>query len=150
MPVLTQRSWGSSKVFSNRVTHLAGGEALSSMGFHSQQTKAEIDREFEDFFRQEYGRIYQAAYLFCGDPEIAMDAFQEAFSRAYGRWRRVGRQVWRSGWVMVTCLNLCKRLSRQRARRFAGFTTEDTARGVDPADPLHLVYALKLLAQRQS
>lgn len=81
-------------------------------------------QEFQAFFEQEYDRVYRAAYLFSGDRGIAEDASQEAFSRAYSRWRTVGRESWRVGWVIVTCLNLCKRLARSRPRSTSALKDE--------------------------
>lgn len=69
---------------------------------------------FEEFCRTEYPGVFKAALGFSGDPEIALDATQEAFARAFTRWSRLRRHEWAGGWVMTTALNLCKRGLRQR------------------------------------
>ena len=102
--------------------------------------------DFESFYRSEYERVYRAAVLVAPDPQLALDATQEAFERAFARWRRLSRQEWAGGWVMTTALNLARREHRQRRR------TEQTSREPSsslPGETLELREALAELPTRQ-
>lgn len=102
--------------------------------------------DFEDFCRTEYAAVFKAALGFCGDPEIALDASQEAFARAFARWSRLRRHEWAGGWVMTTALNLCKRSLRQRPIP----PTKDVDQAIpDDETRLDVVGALRTLPLRQ-
>lgn len=72
--------------------------------------------EFEAFYGLEFVTVYRASFIFCGDPDIATEATQEAFSRALVRWGRLNDSPWRTGWVITTALNLCKKQFRDWKR----------------------------------
>lgn len=72
------------------------------------------DAGFGDLYEREFGAVFRAAYVVCGDRDLAQDAAQEAFARALARWRRLGREPWAAGWVMTTALNVARRQLRHR------------------------------------
>ena len=72
-----------------------------------------IDERFEELYAEEFGAVFRAAYLLCGDRSVAEDATQEAFARALERWRRLRDRSWAGGWVMVTALNVTRRAMRR-------------------------------------
>jgi RNA polymerase sigma factor (sigma-70 family) len=73
-----------------------------------------VDERFEELYAVEFGAVFRAAYLLCGDRSVAEDATQEAFARALERWRRLRDRSWTGGWVMVTALNVTRRAMRRR------------------------------------
>jgi RNA polymerase sigma-70 factor, ECF subfamily len=110
------------------------------------QTRALMESaSFEDFYRAHFDRVFEAAYAFSGQREIAQDVTQDAFSRAFARWRRPGRQTWAAGWVMTTALNSCRRQSRMSRPILPPPPSE---RGPSP-DRVALLTALRSLPERQ-
>jgi DNA-directed RNA polymerase specialized sigma24 family protein len=84
------------------------------------------DASFDGFYRANFDRVYEIAFAFSGQREVAQDATQEAFSRAYARWRRLGRETWAAGWVMTAALNACRRQLRlSRPSPSPGTSAED-------------------------
>ena len=73
-----------------------------------------VDPAFHELYRREFGAVFRAAFLLCGDRQAAEDAAQEAFARALVRWRRLGDQPWVAGWVTTTAVNVARRSLRRR------------------------------------
>lgn len=71
------------------------------------------DAGFRDFYTREFGSVFRATLLLCGDRNLAEGATQEAFVRALERWHRVRDQPWAGGWVTSTALNLGRRALRR-------------------------------------
>jgi RNA polymerase sigma factor (sigma-70 family) len=90
--------------------------------------------DFEEFFRAEHERLFQALYLLTGDAYEADDMSQEALLRSYERWDRVSSMDSPAGYVYRTALNLYRSRLRKlavRARRvFAAIPTDDISRSV--------------------
>lgn len=107
---------------------------------------------FEDFFAEEFDRVYRVALLFCGDRDEAAEATQESFVRAYARWDRLRRESWAAGWVVTTALNLTRRQFRLR-RRFRstdGVLPEPVSpEGAPSVDRVAVAAALQELGHRQ-
>jgi RNA polymerase sigma-70 factor, ECF subfamily len=95
-------------------------------------------------YRREFPSVFRAAYLVCGDRDLAEEATQEAFARALARWRRLGAQPWVGGWITTTALNIARRQLRRRPERSA-----DPAPAIDHAAILDLRAALRRLPARQ-
>jgi RNA polymerase sigma factor (sigma-70 family) len=73
-----------------------------------------VDPRFQDLYEREYGAVFRAAYVLCGDVEAAEDSTQEAFARCLERWGRLKDQTWVGGWVTSTALNHARRGLRRR------------------------------------
>jgi hypothetical protein len=73
-----------------------------------------IDPGFEQMYRAEYGSVFRAVYLLCGDRAMAEDATQEAFARGLERWRRIEGRSWATGWIVTTALNITRQALRRR------------------------------------
>ncbi len=93
---------------------------------------------FAEFYESEHDRVYRSALAFCGRPDVAQDAVQEAFARAYARWRRLSRQEWVTGWVVSTAINNCRRALRRGSGEAApgGVVSGPSADRVDVARAL--------------
>jgi RNA polymerase sigma-70 factor, ECF subfamily len=103
-----------------------------------------IDPGFEQMYRAEYGSVFRAVYLLCGDRTMAEDATQEAFARALERWRRLEGRTWAMGWVVTTALNVARRgLRRNRVPVVADKSAPD------PDELLDLRRAVRALPPRQ-
>jgi RNA polymerase sigma-70 factor, ECF subfamily len=102
------------------------------------------DPRFEQLYRAEYGSVFRAAYLLCGDRAMAEDATQEAFARALERWRRLEGRSWAVGWVVTTALNVTRRALKRRP-----LTTGAENPSADPDELLDLRRAVRALPTRQ-
>lgn len=105
---------------------------------------------FEDFYRNEYGRVFGALYVATGSADLAQDATQEAFQRALVRWRRLGEEQWAIGWVVTTALNHSRRLARRAGREPATLLTETSVGGGGPdGTRVDLLRSVRSLPRRQ-
>lgn len=102
---------------------------------------------FERFYTAEYSNIFRASYAFCGDPELARDATQEAFKKAFTRWARLAKHEWAGGWVMRTSLNYCRRQLRRKPSLPRPILSNDPS--ANTLQRLDLVRALRKLPPRQ-
>jgi RNA polymerase sigma factor (sigma-70 family) len=68
---------------------------------------------FRAMYEAEFGHVFRAVALMCGDRGIAEDATQEAFARALARWRHLRDAPWAAGWVTTTALNIARRQLRR-------------------------------------
>jgi RNA polymerase sigma-70 factor, ECF subfamily len=75
--------------------------------------------DFEDWYRDEYKRVYASVLLVCGDHVLAAEATDEAFVRALERWSRVRRMHSPAGWTFIVARNLLRRMARRAARERA-------------------------------
>lgn len=114
---------------------------------HERLAVAQVD--FETFYRAEYPRVYRAVYLATANPDVALDATQEAFKRAYARWWRLSRHEWAGGWVMTTALNASKRAGRNAAREVAGHIDVRVSHAGPNAHRVDVASALQKLGPRQ-
>jgi RNA polymerase sigma-70 factor (ECF subfamily) len=101
---------------------------------------------FQALYEREFPAVYRAAFLLCGDRQLAEDATQEAFARALVRWRRLGREPWAAGWVTTTALNVARRQLRRSPPAPAG--SDAPAEGPRD-DALDLREAVRALPARQ-
>ena len=106
-----------------------------------------VDRAFEALYEEEFPAVFRAAYVLCGDRQLAEDATQEAFARALERWRRLRDQPWVGGWVTSTALNIVRRSLRRRARMPA--FPADVASRSEPEEAVDLWRAVRELPPRQ-
>ena len=104
------------------------------------------ERDFDEFYLGNYGRLVVQLYAVTGSLADAEDAVQEAFARASVHWRRVASYDAPEAWVRRVALNVAF-TGMRRARRIL----EVVAR-VQPAPPppladdsLGLIEALKTL-----
>jgi RNA polymerase sigma factor (sigma-70 family) len=98
----------------------------------SVDAEAEAGLAFEEFFRAEHERLFQAVYLLSGDAHEADDVTQEALVRAYERWDVVRTMDSPVGYVYRTALNLYRSRLRKlavRARRVFLAVPSDDASG---------------------
>jgi RNA polymerase sigma-70 factor (ECF subfamily) len=73
--------------------------------------------DFDETFRESYGRLVRGLTAASGDAEAAADAVQDAFVRAYARWRRISRYEDPVGWVRHVALNRLRDHFRRVGRR---------------------------------
>ncbi len=106
-----------------------------------------VDPGFQALYEREFPAVYRAAFLLCGDRQLAEDATQEAFARALVRWRRLGREPWAAGWVTTTALNVARRQLR-RGPHAASIGSDEPAEGFRD-DALDLRAAVRALPPRQ-
>jgi RNA polymerase sigma-70 factor (ECF subfamily) len=105
------------------------------------------ERDFDEFFASNYGRLVVQMYAVTGNLADAEDAVQEAFARASVRWGRIGGYDSPEGWVRRVALNLAF-TGLRRARRLLEVLSRAPAPPPAPplpADSLALVEALKAL-----
>jgi RNA polymerase sigma-70 factor (ECF subfamily) len=102
--------------------------------------------DFEDWYREEYRRIYASVLLFCGEPTLAAEATDEAFVRALERWSRVGAMPSPAGWTFVVARNLLRRTARRAARERALAPPPEI---VAPDLSIELWDAVRALAKRE-
>ena len=93
---------------------------------------ADPDDEFDDFYREHFGRLAGALRLVCGDQTGAEDLAQEAFVRACLAWNRVRTMDRPGGWLDRTAFNLLRRQWRLRRHLQPAGHREDVA--LDHAD----------------
>jgi RNA polymerase sigma-70 factor (ECF subfamily) len=105
------------------------------------------ERDFDEFYASNYGRLVVQMYAVTGNLADAEDAVQEAFARASVRWGRIGGYDSPEGWVRRVALNLAF-TGLRRARRLLEVLSRAPAPPPVPplpADSLGLVEALKAL-----
>jgi len=105
------------------------------------------DRDFDDFYATNYGRLVVQLYAVTGNLPDAEDAVQEAFARASVHWGRVRAYELPEAWVRRVALNVAF-TGLRRARRVMEVLTRAAP---PPAAPLpgatlELVEALGRLA----
>jgi RNA polymerase sigma-70 factor, ECF subfamily len=104
------------------------------------------ERDFDEFYASNYGRIVVQLYAVTGSLADAEDAVQEAFTRASVRWRRIRTYDSPEAWVRRVALNLAY-TGMRRARRIVEVLARVQPPPAPPlpADHLGLVEALKAL-----
>jgi RNA polymerase sigma-70 factor (sigma-E family) len=115
---------------------------------------SEGQREFADFFEEEYRRLAKAIYLLTGDPHEADDLAQESLVRVYERWPRVGAMESPVGYLYRTALNLhrsrLRRVARQARRSLAGVPpVGDPLAAVEERDEIGRLLAALPRGQRE-
>ncbi len=73
--------------------------------------------EFDEFYRENYARIYRTMILAFRDPGISEEITQEAFYRALRRWSKVSKLTRPDAWTMVVALNCGRDGSRRQKLR---------------------------------
>ena len=101
------------------------------------------DRDFDDFYATNYGRLVVQLYAVTGNLPDAEDAVQEAFARASVHWGRVRAYELPEAWVRRVALNVAF-TGLRRARRVMEVLTR--AAPPLPGATLELVEALGRLA----
>jgi RNA polymerase sigma-70 factor (ECF subfamily) len=105
------------------------------------------DRDFDDFYATNYGRLVVQLYAVTGNLPDAEDAVQEAFARASVHWGRIRAYELPEAWVRRVALNVAF-TGLRRARR----VMETLTRAAPPPAPplpgatLELMEALGRLA----
>ena len=72
-------------------------------------------RDFEDWYGDQYRRLFASLVVLAGDQEIAQDAAAEALARALQHWPRVRTMTSPEGWVYRVAVNVMRRSARRRA-----------------------------------
>jgi RNA polymerase sigma factor (sigma-70 family) len=80
--------------------------------------------DFDQFFREHYGRVVNSLRLAGGDVSEVEDAAQEAFTRAMLRWKSVSVMDRPATWVYVVAI---RELRRRRPRREPRFGADQPA-----------------------
>jgi RNA polymerase sigma-70 factor, ECF subfamily len=104
------------------------------------------ERDFDQLYHANYGRLVVQLYAVTGSLAEAEDAVQEAFARASVHWGRVGGYDSPEAWVRRVALNLAF-TSMRRARRIVELLARTPPAPAPPlaAETLEVVEALKAL-----
>jgi RNA polymerase sigma-70 factor (ECF subfamily) len=120
----------------------------------TEPASVEVHVDFEDFFRAEHERLFQALYLLCGDRHEADDIAQESLLRAYERWDRVVSMESPQGYVYRTAFNLhrshLRKLSVRTRRVFAQVADDDPSGSVALGQDVHRALADLPRGQREA
>ena len=103
------------------------------------------EREFEEFYAGNYGRLVVQLYAVTGSLAEAEDAVQEAFARASVHWGRIGSYDSPEAWVRRVALNVAFTGLRRARRVVEVLARAQPSAPPLPADSLELVEALKAL-----
>ena len=102
--------------------------------------------DFEDWYRDNYRRVYASVLVVCGDRALAAEVTDEAFVRALERWSRVGAMLSPAGWTFVVARNLLRRTAKHAARERSLAPPPAT---VDPDISVELWEAVRALSKRE-
>lgn len=69
------------------------------------EVRVQGSRDFDDFFRAAWPRLYRTAFAIAGDASSAEDALQGAFARAYASWSRVREATHPEAYVRKMVVN---------------------------------------------
>jgi predicted RNA polymerase sigma factor len=70
--------------------------------------------EFDEFYRENFSRIYRTMILAFRDPSVSEEITQEAFYRTLRRWPKVSKLSRPDAWTMVVALNCGRDGARRR------------------------------------
>lgn len=70
---------------------------------------------FETWYRREHSKVVATLTWVAGDPDVAIDATDEAFARAFADWPRVQGMTSPGRWVYRVALNVVRRRMRRAA-----------------------------------
>lgn len=73
--------------------------------------------DFDAFYRRSHPDVARALAATLGDPQLALEATDEAMARAYGRWNTVGHYDNPAGWTYRVGLNWARSWHRRASRR---------------------------------
>jgi RNA polymerase sigma-70 factor (ECF subfamily) len=104
------------------------------------------DRDFDDFYATNYGRLVVQLYAVTGNLPDAEDAVQEAFARASAHWGRIRAYELPEAWVRRVALNVAFTGLRRARRVMEVLTRADPPAPPLPGATLELVEALGRLA----
>ena len=106
-------------------------------------------RDFDDFFRQHYGRLLRALTAACGSREEAADAVQEAFVRAHQRWERISGYEDPAAWVRRVAINRTRDAFRraERGRRASLRLVRESDPALPPEPPSGALEAISDLLE---
>ncbi len=79
--------------------------------------ESNFDREFEQFFLENYDAVVRALTVLTGDRERSTDATQEAFIKAYARWSKIRSYDMPAAWVRRIAINIGRDSHRSEHRR---------------------------------
>jgi RNA polymerase sigma-70 factor (ECF subfamily) len=88
---------------------------------------------FDDWYRENYRRVYASVLVVSGDRGATAEAVDEAFARAWERWPRVGAMASPVGWTFTVARNELRRAGRRRARERALIPPAAVASEIDVA-----------------
>ena len=100
---------------------------------------------FDEWYRENYRRIFAAVLVVSGNRAATADAVDEAFARAWERWPRVQAMRSPAGWTFTVARNQLRRSGRRRSREQALAASEAIAPEVDVA----LWETIRLLPKRE-
>jgi len=101
------------------------------------QALVERDEAFEAFYRRTRGDALRTAVFILNDPDLAVDAVDEAMARAFERWDTLAEASNAVGWVVRVAVNFGRNRQRRRLleRRRPLLTVERGGELPAPADP---------------
>lgn len=91
-----------------------------------------VQPDFAERYQAAHGRVVATLALATGDPDVALDAADEAFARALERWSRVSQMQSPTGRTFRVALNVARRRLRRRGLEGA------LHRRQRPSDPVEL------------
>jgi RNA polymerase sigma-70 factor (sigma-E family) len=110
------------------------------------------EREFRDFFAEEYWRLRQVGFLLTGDWVEADELAQDAMARTYGAWARIRQRDRAAAYARRVLVNHYRSLARRarvEARHLLATRPEDRYEPELSGDSQLLWEALERLPARQ-
>ena len=106
---------------------------------------------FEEFYRNEYRRVWAFAYVLAGSRSLADDITQEAFMAAYRGWDRIENP---EAWARTTVSNMTHSWQRRRYAEVRALTRIGRGRRATfdevPAETAHFWAEVRRLPKRQA
>jgi RNA polymerase sigma-70 factor (ECF subfamily) len=105
----------------------------------AEERLLERNRDFEEFYAANYGKITALAAAVLGDRHEADDVAQEAFARALARWPRVSGYELPEAWVRQVAMRLAidsTRRLRRMLRNMPLLRASARPAGPEPGDSL--------------
>lgn len=87
---------------------------MADAGWYAVQAIVERQAAFEAFYRQTRPEALRTVVFVLNDPDLAVDAVDEALTRAYERWDELAESN-PIGWVIRVAVNLGRNRQRRRS-----------------------------------
>lgn len=109
-------------------------------------------RDFNGFYREEYGSVLGLAIALTGDRSVAEEVVQDAFEAAWASWAKVGQMDKPEAWVRRVVANRSVSVYRRAATRARFLRRADANEplvGI-PTEALEVIFAMRGLPRRQA
>lgn len=86
------------------------------MGFFHSKPDSELIEAYEVLYRQNYDRVYRVVLSLAQDPELTLDAVQQAFLKGFLSLHSLKDKAKFPAWITVIALNEAKSFLRNQSR----------------------------------